>query len=29
VLDSHDTYPHPARTSRLEREYALLVGLAA
>jgi hypothetical protein len=29
VLDSHDTYPHPARTSRLEEEYALHLGLAA
>ena len=29
VLDSHDTRPHPARTSRLERKYALLLGLAA
>ncbi len=29
VLDSHDTYPHPTRTSRLETGYARLLGLAA
>jgi hypothetical protein len=29
VLDSHDTYPHPVGTSRLEEEYALLLGLVS